>query len=164
MLCKTLNALLCLRTLLGPANESFFFQSLAVLQTLLFFPKHVVSLLQVLYFIETSRFISCLWYLNVWVELSAVSLHVVALWKRILKRVFSACGQHLKATYSERNWPPFKRLAKNKYYVGRKNTHTTMMKQVLNIKKKEHLTKKKKFPKFVSFFFLLSSKLFFFVE
>ena len=165
MLCKTLNALLCLRTLLGPANESFFFQSLAVLQTLLFFPKHVVSLLQVLYFIETSRFISCLWYLNVWVELSAVSLHVVALWKRILKRVFSACGQLLKATYSERNWPPFKRTCKEQILRWKEQTtQSTMMKQVLNIKKKEQqliFLTKKKFPKFVSFFFLLSSKLFF---
>ena len=72
---------------------------------------------------------------------------LLLLWKRILKRVFSACGQFLKATYSERNWPLLNGLAKNKYCVWRKkqhnhrrplkssskNTHTTMMKQVLNI-------------------------------
>ena len=36
---KVKNALLCLKTLLGPANESFFFQSLAVLHPVPFFPK-----------------------------------------------------------------------------------------------------------------------------
>ena len=118
----------------------------------LFSQKNVVLLHGVLYFVETSRFISCLWYLNVWVELSAVSLHVVALWKRILKRAFSAYRQLLKATYSERNWPPFKRLAKNKYYVGRNKQHNRPWWNRYSTLKKRTPHKEKEISKLCFFF------------
>ena len=169
--------MLWLKTLLGPANESFFFQNLAVLQIVLFFPRNIILLPTQSYFVETSRFICCLWYLNVWVELSAVSWHIVALWKRILKRVFLACGQLLKATYIERNWPPFLHgLAKNKYCVWRnqqhnhrrpfkshskKNARTTMRKRRYStFKIKEHNSYSSKEKKFPTFFFLLQTLFF----
>ena len=125
---------------------------------LYFFPWHNVLLPTQLYFVETSRFISCLWYLNVWVKLSAVSLHVVALWKRILKRVFSACGQLLKATYIERNWPPSKRTCKEQTLrlkeqhnrrrplksSSKNNTRATMSTQHLNTRTTTHYSPKEK--------------------
>ena len=47
---------------------------------------------------------------------------LLLLWKRILKRVFSACGQLLKATYSERNWPLFKRTCKEQILCLKEET------------------------------------------
>ena len=157
----------------------YFFKTCLFCKQYSFSPKHIVLLWVPFYFVETSRFICCLWYLNVWVELSTVSWHIVALWKRILKRVFLACGQLLKATYIERNWPPFLNgLAKSNYCIWRnqqnnhrrpfkshskKNARTTMRKRRYStFKIKEHNSYSSKEKKFPTFFF--SPPNFFFVS
>ena len=104
---------------------------------------------------------------------------LLLLWKRILKRVFSACGQLLKATYSERNWPLFKRTCKEQILCLKEETtqssaslekffeeysHDHDETGTQHLKKKEqqfNLPKEKKFPMFHSFFLPLLQTLFF---